>query len=128
MMPFWKRTPKPSESPALHEIIREQSKALASLSQQLALLLAERDAQIRLVLESKFQPYVQMMPARETPKVEPDPIEHLADVSEMTEESAETEAVKATTRYNAAEAEFQKQLDAELEDLQKEHEEAHQPA
>ncbi len=103
------------------------------MSEKLLEAVQEKDAQIRVVLESKFQQAVAFYPPRPEEKREPESAEYLADVSEMSEASAEQEAIKATTRYREASAEAEKAMayDAqaeiieELEAIQAEHAEAH---
>jgi hypothetical protein len=131
MWPF-KRTPKPSETAELLKTVTKlaaevalNSEANRKMSEKLLELAASKDAQIKLVLESKFQQYVVMAPARDTPAQEPESFEHLADVSEMSEQTAEDEVEKATARQRKADEELEQALRGEYEELAAEHEASH---
>lgn len=138
-MPFWKRTPKPSETALLLSAVTHltaqvisQAESQRKMSEKLLAAVEEKDNQIRMVLESKFQPYVTVLPERKDKPQEQEDPQYLSDVIEMSEQSAEAEVIKATTAYNNAETELAKQLawtPEELEegfqDLAKEHAEAH---
>lgn len=128
-------TRKPSELTELLNVVlkltaelQAQSESNRKTSEKLLEALTERDAQIRLVLESKFQPMIQMVPTRTEPKQEPDSIEHLADVSEVSEASAEAEMVKSTKAFNQASATLEQDLTVEFTELAREHAQSHQGA
>lgn len=130
MWPF-KGTPKPSETSLLCSTITElatelrlQAESYRKLSEKLLDMNSEKDSQIRLVLESKFQQYV-VSPTVGAIQGEPESTEYLADVSEMSEASAEIQAAKDTKRYNVASEEFEKELEAEFLELAAEHENSH---
>jgi len=128
----WPFTRKQSETLKLLETVSNlagelaaQSQANRAFAEKLLALAAEKDAQIKLVLESKFQNYVQMMPARPAEPREPESIEHLSDVSEMSEVSAEEQVEKSTKRERDADEALEAALRGEFEELSKEHAEAH---
>lgn len=132
MKMWWPFTRKPSETSLLCLTITKlaaeiqlQSESNRKMSEKLLAAVTEKDAQIKLVLESKFQQYVVQSPARETPKQEPESIEHLSDVSEMSEASAEAEVIKNTKASNQADTELEALLLEEFEEIAQEHAEAH---
>lgn len=131
MWPF-KRTPKQSELSLLANSLTKlsaeviaQSEANRKMSEKLLDLAASKDAQIKLVLESKFQQYVVMAPARDIPPPVPESYEHLADVSEMSEQTAEDEVEKATARQKKADEELEQALRANFDELAAEHATSH---
>ena len=131
MWPF-KRTPKQSETSLLLATVSSlaaemvaQSESSRRISTELLARLTERDAQIRMVLESKFQQYVTMAPARTEKPQEPESTEYLADVSEMSEASAEAMVEKNTRDSKAADETLKDALAEEFEALAVEHAEAH---
>lgn len=124
----WKRTPKPSETSQLCQAItdlakelRAQSQSQRELSARLLDLVSEKDAQIKVVLESKFQHYVTAFPPRIEKPAEPENIEHLADVSEVSEQAAEDAMITSTTKSNQATTELEKQLRDDFLELAQEH-------
>ena len=132
MEPQLKRTRRQSKtSPlirALTNLTKEliaQSKANREFAEKLIVLAQEKDAQIKLVLESKFQEFVTTYPKRpEVPKVPEDP-QALSDVTEVSEETAEAEMVASNTREKAATKSLEESLEEEFQEIAKEHAEAH---
>jgi hypothetical protein len=94
-------------------------------SEKLLELAQQKDAQIRMVLESKFQPFVQMMPPRIEQTRQPESFDHLADVTEMSEEVAEAEMERATRREREATAALEESLREEYQAIAQEQAEAH---
>lgn len=128
----WKRTPKPSETSLLCLTITKlaaelqaQSESHRKLSEKLLTLAEEKDKQIKLVLESRFEERVEMWPPRVTPPQILDNPEHLSDVSEMSESETEKEMEKVTARQREADSALEASLKEELADIAREHAEAH---
>lgn len=131
MWPF-KRTPKPSDATVLADLamrlagqLERQSQSSQNLNQKFLASIAEKDAQIRLVLESKFQQYVTSYPPRPERPQAPEDIEHLSDVSEMSESSVENQMEKNTTAYNKASDTLAEELQREFLEIAQEHAKAH---
>jgi len=122
---WWPFTQKPSEVSELIKLVSDLTRHQQLQSDKILELAREKDRQIKMVLESKFIPYVQMMPPRAEKPSEPDSIEHLADVSEMSEETAEAEVERATRREREATANLEESLRQEYESIAQEHAEAH---
>lgn len=125
---FSKRTPKPSETALLVETITKLTAELLAQSQDnrqtdkaLLEMLKERDAQIRLVLEAKFEQRVVMYPPKTEAAPEPADTEHLQDVSEMSESEATRQVEKSTQGYKQATVD----LEESLRELAEEHQAAH---
>ena len=131
-MPFWKRTPQPSEVEQLCNTIRDlakeviaQSAANGQLTQKLLAALSEKDAQIRSVLDSQFQQRVTLFPPRPQPVIAPEDLEHLSDVTEMSEQATKEALEQSDRGYQQATVELKSALGEELAEIMREHEEAH---
>jgi hypothetical protein len=125
MKMWWRSMQKPSEVSELIKLVADLTRNLQAQSDKILELASEKDRQIRMVLESKFVPYVQMIPERREKPSEPDNIEHLADVSEMSEEVAEAEVERATKRERDATAVLDQYLQEEFQSIAQEHAEVH---
>lgn len=128
----WKSTKKQSETSLLTSTIemlaaelRQQSESQRKLSEKLLDLVTERDAQIRLVLESKFEQRIVMQPARQEAREEPADTAYLQDVTEMAKESTVIGVDKDSKAYTEATAELETELSREFEELAAEHTAAH---
>jgi len=131
-MPFWKRTPQPSEVEQLCNTIRDlakeviaQSAANGQLTQKLLAALSEKDAQIRSVLDSQFQQRVTVFPPRPQPPSYPGNIQDLNDVSEMSEESAKELIDQVNANYKNATDRMEEEFKKEFLSIATEHEEDH---
>ena len=124
-----KRTPKPSSESAilatLNSVVAELA-ASRKLTEKVIELAAQKDAQIKLVLESKFQNYVVMHPARPKAEEIPETFEHLADVSEVSANAAEDEMEASTAAQRKADAALEAALAEEFTKIAAEHAEAHE--
>jgi hypothetical protein len=125
MKTWFNFTRKPSEVSELISLVADLAKNLQKQSETILELAREKDRQIKMVLESKFQPFVQMMPPRVEQPREPESFEHLADVSEMSEATADAEMERATKREREADASLEEALREEFQSIAQEQAEAH---
>lgn len=125
-MPFWNRTPKPSVTSLLCLTITKlaaelsaQVEANRELAKHLLATISEKDQQIKLVLESKFEQHVIAFPAAPRPRIEPEDLQHLSE-TEMSPESTQAAVHQDTKAYQNATAELEKQLAEEFAEIAKE--------
>ena len=131
-MPFWNRTPKPSETSLLCHTITKlaaelsaQSEANRELAKHLLATISEKDQQIKLVLESKFEQRVIAFPARPQIVAEPESLEHLSE-TEMSAESIDAAIEQDNRRYESATNTLAEELSQEFAEIAREHLEAHE--
>lgn len=129
---FRKRTPKPSETELLLGTIsqlatevKEQSAAQRDLSSKLFGLLTERDAQLRIMLESRFESRIEMYPPKPPIVQQPEDTQHLEDVTGISEASATHLVEKDTAAYNKATETLEEDLEVEFAILATEHQAHH---
>jgi hypothetical protein len=131
-MPFWNRTPKPSETSLLCLTITKlaaelsaQSEANRELAKHLLATISEKDQQIKLVLESKFEQRVVSYPVYTGIKREPEDLSSLSE-TEMSAESTQAAIDQDNERYETASKTLAEELSREFAELAKEHVEAHE--
>jgi hypothetical protein len=131
-MPFWNRTPKPSETSLLCLTITKlaaeisaQSEANRELAKHLLATISEKDEQIKLVLESKFEQRVIAFPATPRPRIVPEDFQHLSE-TEMSPESTQAAVDSDNKAYQKATEDLEKDLAEEFAQIFREHTEAHE--